>query len=311
MFYVFLCFIFFSLTSSEPNTIEMSPTTDDPWDLDGPCQIYVEKFAIVQSEMVRCASNWSIPPKVCTNCFSQYINFKQVEWETKNLNHVFSLDNRTCSQVIYDNYLLSYSTDISVALTQRIWEQSRCDSCLKINWDFEKNSSGVVFNDRTLQFQSKLYDWRNCVVNYTSGDIFEDISNETQICSLCNSTFDDLFNFYWNIYIDPTTDFCVDVETTMNDTLHLWNDVWKCAERQDRNRDLVSVLITLCVLLVLTALFYTATFIQGGGKARNLIRYSRMAPPRGTRSRLLTGSSEAHFGSSYSTVNTFPPISSS
>lgn len=282
---------------------EMSPTTDDPWDVDGPCQIYVEKFARAQSEMVRCATNWSIPPKVCTNCFSEYIDFKQVEWETKNLDNVFSLDNRTCSQVIYDNYLLSYSSDISQSLTVNIWEKSRCDSCLTINWDFKNNKSDVAFSDRTLQFQNRLYDWRNCVVNSTG---FE-FGNNTEICSQCKPTFDSLFKYYWKIYITPNMDFCVDVETTMNDTIHLWNDVWKCSERQDRNRDVVSVLITMGVLLVLTALFYAATYIQGGGQVRNLVRYSRMDRPRGQRSRLLTsGYSESNLLSPTTSVYTVP-----
>ena len=41
--------------------------------------------------------------------------------------NVFSLDNRTCAQVIYDNYILSYSADISEAVDVKIWDSSRCD----------------------------------------------------------------------------------------------------------------------------------------------------------------------------------------
>ncbi|CAI5440675.1 unnamed protein product [Caenorhabditis angaria] len=267
-------------------SLDHAPKTDDPWDLDGPCQKYVEKFALVQSEMVACATNWSIPPKVCTNCFQQYIDFKQFEYYTKNLNDIFSLDNRSCSQVIYENYVLSYSSDISGALTSKIWEQSRCDSCITINWNFPKNKSEVSFSDRTMQFQNRLYEWRNCVVNYTSGAVLP--TNDSQICTLCKQPFDDLFGFYWKIYITPDVDFCVDVETTMNDTIHLWNDVWMCAEKQDRKRDIVSVLLTFGILLFLTFLFYTASYIQGGGEARNLIRYSRLDPPQHQRSRLIS-----------------------
>ncbi|CAI2339755.1 unnamed protein product [Caenorhabditis sp. 36 PRJEB53466] len=278
-------FIFSALSLTK----DSAPITDDPWDLDGPCQKYVEKFAVVQSEMVACATNWSIPPKVCTNCFQNFINFKQFEYETKHLDNVFSLDNRTCSQVIYDNYLLSYSSDISTALTSKIWEQSRCDSCIKIEWNFPANKSEVHFSDNTLQFQNLLYEWRNCVVNYTSEDVFDhDLTNGSKICNLCKSPFNELFGYYWKIYITPDVDFCVDVETTMNDTIHLWNDVWQCAEKQDRNRDLAGIMITFATLLLLTALFYAASYIQGGGQTRNLVRYSRLDDPRGLRSRLLS-----------------------
>uniref|UniRef100_A0A1I7U5I1 Transmembrane protein n=1 Tax=Caenorhabditis tropicalis TaxID=1561998 RepID=A0A1I7U5I1_9PELO len=275
---------------------ESAPITDDPWDLDGPCQKYVEKFAVVQSEMVACATNWSIPPKVCTNCYNNYRDFKLYEYETKHLDTVYSLDNRTCSQVIYDNYLLSYSSDISTALTAKIWEKSRCDSCVTLTWDFPHNKSDVAFTQRTLQFQNLLYEWRNCVVNYTSilDDDVDQRNNGSKLCSLCKTPFDELYAYYWKIYTTPDVDFCVDVETTMNDTIHLWDDVWKCAEKQDRNRDLAGIMITFATLVLLTALFYAASYIQGGGQTRNLVRYSRLSDPRGQRSRLLSsGMSDA------------------
>uniref|UniRef100_A0A8R1DZX5 Osteopetrosis-associated transmembrane protein 1 n=1 Tax=Caenorhabditis japonica TaxID=281687 RepID=A0A8R1DZX5_CAEJA len=311
---VLLSILSFSTLSVTQLTLDTAPISDDPWDLDGPCQKYVEKLAIVQSEMVACATNWSIPPKVCTNCYSYYINFKQYEYETKHLDNVFSLDNRTCSQVIYDNYLLSYSSEISTALTNKIWEHSRCDSCIEINWNFPQNKSEPVFSDRTLQFQQRLYEWRNCVVNYTSGNVLEqDLTNGSKICNWCKTPFNELFGYYWKIYITPDEDFCVDVETTMNDTIHLWNDVWQCAERQDRDRDLAGIMITFSTLLLLTALFYAASYIQGGGQTRNLIRYSRLlTDPRGQRSRLLSsGMSDAdlvHGSSSTSSLQYNVPV---
>lgn len=77
--------------------------------------------------MVKCATSWSSPPKVCTNCFDQYIEFKQMEYFTHHLDNVTSLDNTTCTKVIYANYLLSYVYEISNALTKRVWDTSRCD----------------------------------------------------------------------------------------------------------------------------------------------------------------------------------------
>lgn len=58
----------------------------------------------------------------------------------------------------------------------------------------------------------------------------------------------------------------------MNDTVHIWNDVWECAEKKDRKRDTVAVVVTMAGLLTVTALFYASSYIQGGGQTRTLIR---------------------------------------
>ncbi|VDL74022.1 unnamed protein product [Nippostrongylus brasiliensis] len=276
--------LFASLLLAIESVLESAPITDNPWDLNGACQVHVEKFAVVQANMVQCATNWSIPPKVCTNCWEQYIAFKQVEYETKNLANISSLDNRTCTQVIYDNYLLSYSNDISEALSSNIWAKSRCDACITITWNFTANDSRVDFANRTVLFQDKLFDWRDCVANYTG-----DFSHNGTICQYCKKPFNDLFSYYWEIYVEPGVEFCVDVETTMNDTIHLWNDVWQCAEKKDRKRDTAMVLVTMGVLLIITSLFYASSYIQGGGQARRFIRYSWSTPEQG-RSRLLSSS---------------------
>ncbi|VDO84068.1 unnamed protein product [Heligmosomoides polygyrus] len=58
----------------------------------------------------------------------------------------------------------------------------------------------------------------------------------------------------------------------MNDTIHLWNDVWMCAEKKDRRRDTAMVIVTMAALLIITSLFYVSSYIQGGGQPRILIR---------------------------------------
>ncbi|CAJ0608272.1 unnamed protein product [Cylicocyclus nassatus] len=295
--------IFLTIISAHLDpSLYRAPFSADPWDVDGPCQEHVERFSKVQANMVQCATNWSIPPKVCTNCFEQYIAFKQVEYETKHLDKIFSLDNRTCTQVIYDNYLLSYSHDISEALTSNIWAKSRCDSCLTITWNLTANDSRVEFVNQTVQFQEKLYTWRDCVANVTDGDL--DLQDNSTICRYCKHQFNDLFAYYWNIYVEPGIDFCVDVETTMNDTVHIWNDVWECAERKDRKRDTGAVLITMAALLSITVIFYASSYIQGGGQARVFVRYSRREPAE-QRSSLLTPSASLNNMGVYSVRNHF------
>lgn len=65
--------------------------------------------------------------------------------------------------------------------------------------------------------QEKLFEWRDCVVNYTdyNGDLFE---NGT-ICDFCKKPFNNLFSYYWDIYVEPGVEFCVDVETTVSGSL--------------------------------------------------------------------------------------------
>lgn len=135
---------------------DSAPITDDPWDLDGPCQKYVEvsnakinflnyRFSEVCSSSVRngrmryelvdsAESLHELLSKLhylqATGIWNEAFGdiFRRHRFKAFNFqNNVFSLDNRTCSQVIYDTYLLSYSSDISTALTSKIWEKSRCD----------------------------------------------------------------------------------------------------------------------------------------------------------------------------------------
>jgi hypothetical protein len=258
------------------------------WDLDGPCQEHIQKLAEVQSKMVKCATTYSSPPKVCTNCIDQYIAFKQVEFDTHHLNNVTSLDNKTCSNVIYGNYLISYGWEISNALTKRIWDASRCDNCLEIQWDFEHKNSTLAYDEKTISFQAVLFDWRNCVSNYSESD-----ANASTICDQCGKTFDDLFDFYWKIYTDPSTEFCVDIETTMNDTMNLWQNVWQCTDDSrslDRYHDLTVVAFAATILGIIVSLFYAGSYIQTENAQRSVMRYSELGMPQGPRSRLISSS---------------------
>lgn len=58
----------------------------------------------------------------------------------------------------------------------------------------------------------------------------------------------------------------------MNDTLHIWNDVWECDERKDRRKETALVMYTSLVLAVLIGLFYASSYIQGGGEKRAYVR---------------------------------------
>ncbi|TKR86742.1 hypothetical protein L596_011267 [Steinernema carpocapsae] len=260
----------------------------EAWDLDAPCQTFVKRLAKSQAKMIQCASNFSSPPKVCTNCIEEYMQFKQTEYETKLEKNETSLDGTPCSQVIYSSYLLSYNADVSNTITHKIWEQSRCDSCLHIHWDHESGNNTFDYEDSTMTFQLNLFQWRNCVSNVTSYS-----SNTSEICTNCMDHFNELFKFYWEIYTAPEIDFCLDVETTMNDTITIWHNVWQCSDDLkpfDRRHDATMLIFVSVFLFVITFFFYAGSYIQAERAQRNLLQYSRMMPPTGLRSRLMSSS---------------------
>ncbi|KAI6208182.1 Succinate dehydrogenase [Aphelenchoides besseyi] len=273
--------------SCEQTTSEFS----NPYDLDGPCQEHIQKLARVQSAMTECATNFSSPPKVCTNCIDQYIKFKEMEYSTHHLTNVTSLDNRTCSTIFYESYALSYGAEISNSLTQKIWDSSRCGSCLIINWQLEHQNSTIEYDKKTIEFEKTLLKWRSCVSNFTTHEE-EELKNST-ICKKCGKEFDALFEYYWKIYKEPGIDFCLDVETTMNDTMSIWHAVWMCPDDDKpdvKHFDMTIVAFSASFLAIIICLFYMGSYIQIEHSQRNYVRYSRIQAPR-VRQRSMTACS--------------------
>ena len=181
-------------------------------------------------------------------------------------------------------------------------------ACLDVNWDFKNRNSSIQYDEKTIKFQEVLYNWRDCVTNYSSVLVG---GNTTTICDECGKTYESLFEFYWKIYTDPKTEFCVDVETTMNDTMHIWHKVWKCPDdtKYDRQHDSMMLIVSVGVLIIVLTLFYGGSYVQTERAQRNLIRCtspsfiwiihsslsfaldSRLEAPRGQRSRLVSSSS--------------------
>ncbi|KAL3993854.1 Osteopetrosis-associated transmembrane protein 1 precursor family protein [Acanthocheilonema viteae] len=287
--YVISCFCSYVIANNELNY-----ASSDPWDLNAHCQPYIEDFAKASSRMIRCAAAYSSPPKVCTYCIEEYIAFKQIEYKLRKLENVFSLDNTTCSRVIYDNYLISYVSEVSMTITTNIWENSRCSSCVKISWHLESNSTEYAYYNDTIKFENKLYAWRHCVSNFSFLG-----ANESIICEKCLSSFNELFQFYWYIYTTPNINFCLDVETTMNDTMNLWHNVWHCPDdRVEELRDWTLLGYSLAFLIIITAFFYAGSYIQSSEIQRHLVQYSRLDAPRGLRSHLLSSSTLDRISSS-------------
>ena len=144
-------------------------------------------------------------------------------------------------------------------------------ACLKINWDFENQNSTIKYDKKTEDFENILFQWRDCVTNYSDTLIG---GNTSTICQACEKPYDELFEYYWAIYTDPEADFCVDVETTMNDTMHIWHNVWKCPDdtKNDRHKDVLMLTVSIGVFVVILALFYGGSYVQTERMEQNLIR---------------------------------------
>ncbi|KAK6103988.1 Osteopetrosis-associated transmembrane protein 1 precursor family protein [Brugia pahangi] len=256
-----------------------------PWDLNAACQPYIEYFAEASSKMIRCAAIYSSPPKVCTYCTEEYIALKQMEYKLHKLEDLFSRDNITCNRVIYESYLISYVSEVSTTITKNIWENSRCSSCVNIDWHLETNSTEYTFYNNTIVFQNKLFNWRHCISNFSF------LPNDTVICDKCLSSFNELFQFYWYIYITPNINFCLDVETTMNDTMNLWHNVWHCLDdRVEELRDWTLLGYSLALLIIITVFFYAGSYIQSSEIQRHLVQYSQLEAPCALRSHILSSS---------------------
>lgn len=264
----------------------------EEWDLDRPCQPYIKTFAEAEAKLVNCSAAFSSPPKVCTNCIEEYISMKQMEYDLHHLDHVTSLDGTPCSKVIYSNYLVSYNHEISSALTERIWDASRCGACINIDWGLENKNTNYSFVPDTYIFQTKLFEWRHCVANYSFQEGIEFDTNYSAVCNNCLGVFDSLFDYYWDSYMKPDLEFCLDVETTMNDSMNLWHNVWRCSEDKvkDREHDRTFVLFSFVMLASVTFFFYVGSYVQSERLQRHLVQYSRLEAPQGTRSRLLSSS---------------------
>lgn len=83
-------------------------------------------------------------------------------------------------------------------------------ACLIINWDLFHMNSTVEYNQKTIDFQSVLYNWRNCIVNSTK------LGDNLTLCQKCEKAFNSLFDYYWKIYTEPGIEFCLDIETTVS-----------------------------------------------------------------------------------------------
>lgn len=270
--------------------------SSQPWDLNEPCQPYIKHFADVSAKLVNCVVHYSSPPKVCTYCTDEYVAFKHVEYQLHHLKNISSFANTSCDRVIFVNYLVSYVDEVAGALTRNIWQQSRCSSCVVIDWKFKENHTEYRFQESTIVFQNKLYAWRRCVSNHSV-----DADIQSTVCNQCASTFDDLFDFYWKIYVTPHIDFCLDVETVMNDTMSLWHNVWRCADNKEEPRDWTLLVFSSVALAVLNVLFYVSGFVRSEQVHRQLVQYSRLEVPHGHRSHILSSSTldddESHAGS--------------
>ena len=271
---------------------------DDEWDINWRCRKYIKRLASSYSYMAECAMRNSAPPSVCTQCYREYIDFREEQYRTQHLDNVFTEDNKTCTTAIYNNYVLTYSQELSSVLSRRVWDASKCESCLVIHWDLaHENTTIIRVDDKTEKFYALYSSWHDCVENASSNSNSLEQQQQLQqqqqqVCNACAKQYQALFDHYWPIYTRPDVEFCLDVDAMMNDTFHLWGNVWNCSEppTNDRVADIRVVAFSATLLAIVIGLFYAGSYIQSEQSEANLIQYSRMQEPRGQRHRLLSSS---------------------
>ena len=227
--------------------------------------------------------------------------------------NVTSLDNRTCADIFYSSYAVSYAAEIATSLTHRVWENSRCQcafaasalrlreysdapivlthiaACLRIDWQLEKRNSTIEYDAKTLDFERRLLQWRECVNEFGE----RPRPQNATICAACGALFDGLFDYYWRIYKAPGIDFCLDVESTvrtqsggslgllhcvrasqMNDTMSIWHAVWGCADEHTdtKHYDITIVAFSATFLALVICLFYAGSYIQIEHAQRHSVR---------------------------------------
>jgi len=146
---------------------------------------------------------------------------------------------------------------------------ARNSACLDISIYPASGNYTFKLNNLTERFDNLITTWRVCVKNHTGEQ------NSTAVCTRCEKSFNDMFDYYWRIYANPDLDFCIDVEATMNATTALWHDVWSCPDdgrKIDRSRDAVVVIFAATILTIVIALFYAGSYIQTESAQRNLIQ---------------------------------------
>ncbi|KAL3101892.1 hypothetical protein niasHS_003301 [Heterodera schachtii] len=119
MFSLIFLFIFATISHLNGND-------DELWDINLSCKPFIKSLAAKYSDLVRCAVENNSPSQVCTKCVRQYINFREQHYQSLHLANTTSLDNRTCTTVIYNSYRISYAQKMNSALSESIWEASNC-----------------------------------------------------------------------------------------------------------------------------------------------------------------------------------------
>lgn len=276
---------------------------DQDWDLNFACREDLKRLANKQAQMAKCAVENSAPPQVCISCYIQYAQLREEEYKSQHLD-ILSANNRTCTTVIYENYVVSYAHLMSFSLGKQIWEKARCGSCLIIHGDLAHGTATFDLDNKTSTFSNLLNTWRDCISNATlihknnqknNKNILTQTKEEDPpfVCNHCSKQFDSLFDFYWKVYTAPNIDFCVDVEAMMNDTMSLWHDVLHCKDdprTEDRHQDIRVALFSATLLAIVIGLFYAGSYIQTEQSQTQLIQYSRRQAIQEQRSRLLSSS---------------------
>ncbi len=71
----------------------------------------------------------------------------------------------------------------------------------------------VNYTAHTREYMGLLHEFSECVANKTKDP---STNNSAVICDSCWSDYKLLYNFYWDVFIQPEVEFCLDVQATVS-----------------------------------------------------------------------------------------------
>lgn len=273
---IFLLLLLIHSAISEEDILGLNRDSWKP--IDEHCEAFLRQFAETAANFTQCSTEYSVPPQVCLLCADAFAHLNMAYWHLKD-DPYKTRSGETCSSEIFDYYELSHVTTVFEDLKTDIWDASKCDSCLAfvIN-PTKKHSHFVDFSDKTKQFLQVYHLFKNCTEEFSM--LKSKSYSNSSVCDACWKEYTDVNAYYDKVFYhkDKDFEFCLDIESMMNDTVKWWRDERKCLipEYPVKSKDNLAVGIMCAVNFLICIIFYGFNVTIGKRQKRTLKKYHRV-----------------------------------
>jgi len=215
------------------------------------------------------------------------VALEQAYYNLKDNIDIKSHDGTLCNQIIFETYGTIYVGNLYDVLTDDIWSDSRCTDCLEFvispqvvlsqESDYSTKAAGNYrYNNKTAKFLNLYEILFDCIEKIGGSSVFEDITkhNSSVVCKECWKAYEQL-DLYYEESIMSKQDFCVDIDSAINDTIRFWRNTMDCElpALPAKGSEAVWVALISLAFFTVTILFYTGSFMQGSRRKRRLKKY--------------------------------------